>query len=42
MSLLANQLKERLEKLGNKFEVASADLNPAKQIEQIENLFPLA
>lgn len=41
MSLLSTQLEERITALGHKFEVASADLNPAKQIEQIENFISL-
>lgn len=41
MAMLANQLQERFTGLGHKFEVASADLNPSKQIEQIENFITL-
>lgn len=41
MSNLATELQNRFTGLGNKFEIASADLNPAKQIEQIENFTSL-
>lgn len=41
MALLARVFEERFTALGHKFEVASADLNPAKQIEQIENFITL-
>lgn len=41
MALLANVFTERFTAMGHKFEVASADLNPAKQIEQIENFITL-
>lgn len=41
MSTLATELQNRFTALGDKFEIASADLNPAKQIEQIENFTSL-
>lgn len=41
MSLLATVYEQRFTALGHKFQVASADLNPAKQIEQIENFIAL-
>ncbi len=41
MALLASVFQERFTAMGHKFEVASADLNPAKQIEQIENFISL-
>lgn len=41
LSGLAEQLDERFTQLGYKFEVASADFNPTKQIEQIENFISL-
>lgn len=41
MSSLATALEERFTAQGAKFEVASCDLNPAKQIEQIENFISL-
>ncbi len=41
MSNLATELQKRFKALGYKFEIASADLNPAKQIEQIENFTSL-
>ncbi|RCX09920.1 monosaccharide ABC transporter substrate-binding protein (CUT2 family) [Anaerobacterium chartisolvens] len=41
MSLLANQLTDKFTKAGHKFEVASSDFNPTKQIEQIENFISL-
>lgn len=41
MSMVASQLQQRFTKLGDKFEVASADLSASKQIEQIENFITL-
>ncbi len=41
MALLATVYEQRFTALGHKFQVASADLNPAKQIEQIENFIAL-
>jgi ribose transport system substrate-binding protein len=41
MSMLATELQKRFTKLGDKFEVASADLSASKQIEQIENFITL-
>lgn len=41
MSLLANGVKDKMTAAGCKFEIASADLNVAKQIEQIENFITL-
>ena len=41
MALLARVFEQRFTALGHRFEVASADLNPAKQIEQIENFITL-
>lgn len=41
MSTLATELETRFTALGDKFEVASADMSPQKQIEQIENFISL-
>jgi ribose transport system substrate-binding protein len=38
---LSETVKERIEQKGHKFEVASADFNATKQIEQIENFISL-
>lgn len=41
LSGLAEELEKRFTDLGYKFELASADFNPTKQIEQIENFITL-
>jgi ribose transport system substrate-binding protein len=41
MSNVATELTSRFTALGDKFEVASADMSPGKQIEQIENFISL-